>query len=730
MCGASLFSEMPIYDADMRTWMLALAVLVVSGRVMAEAVRVGNFEIETTSLEVKAQGVTLSTAGERINVDPSQRDGSGVSWRLPDRKLVCVAAADGDTLQMTFMPDTGAITTLKFPVVTGEKTQVAYVLPLWEGKYIPAADKDFISKLAGDPEDLIGWSLPVMGVEYAESMATYLFPDPSSTSFAFSGENQQLGAAFEHKFTRLSPGTPYVVRLSLAKKTSLLEPALRWRAWTKAHGQFVSLSEKAAKLADVHKLAGAAHVYLWGADRFSRYDVKNWKSFAAALLKAAEGSSGSKVVQAMDKDTREALEKIASGEVDAYATGLIATAISDVLKTKEQAARFASDYAEHVKPREDWGDGVSAKFVRTLKSAGLDRLWLGVDGATNLARHPEAIAAGKGAGFLIGHYDSFESIHLTGEKETWETAQFPPELIPDPEALAVRRENGKPRRGFQQKGFALSSTASRTAVEARVRRDMAATHGVNSVFIDCDAFGQVYDDYSPAHPTSQAQDVAERIRRMQWIGSEFSAVIGSEGGVAYSTGVIHFAHGMTTSGIGWGDEEMKDKKSPYFLGAYFPPDGPAIFTKQVPLKPIYHKTDFDPRYRLPLFEAAYHDSVVTTHHWSSGSLKFKEEVGTQALVEMLYQLPPLYHLNHKEWGIHKAEILKHYAAFSPLHRKTWALPMTAFSYENEARTLQRSVFGDSAFEIIANFADTATNGIPPRSLRWRENGGEWQVWTP
>jgi hypothetical protein len=131
----------------------------------------------------------------------------------------------------------------------------------------------------------------------------------------------------------------------------------------------------------------------------------------------------------------------------------------------------------------------------------------------------------------------------------------------------------------------------------------------NSWSIDCDAFGDLYDDYSPAHPATQEDDMNARLSRMAWVRDRIGAVIGSEGGSAYAAGTIHFAHGIMTPGIGWGDPDMKERNSPYYLRAYYPPDGPAVFLKQVPMKPKYRRIYADPRYRLPLHEVVFHTSM-------------------------------------------------------------------------------------------------------------------------
>src|SRR5262249_39246670 len=109
-----------------------------------------------------------------------------------------------------------------------------------------------------------------------------------------------------------------------------------------------------------------------------------------------------------------------------------------------------------------------------------------------------------------------------------------------------------------------------------------------------------------------------------------------------------------------------------------------------------------PRFRLPLFETVFHDSVVATHHWSWPSLKTRDQAKTVELLELLYQVPPLYHLNIAEFEKRKPQIKRHYDFFSPLHRETALLPLTGFERLTPDGMVQRTVFGDK-IEIVANF---------------------------
>jgi hypothetical protein len=347
-----------------------------------------------------------------------------------------------------------------------------------------------------------------------------------------------------------------------------------------------------------------------------------------------------------------------------------------------------------------WGDGWSAKMIQELADGGLDRLWLGSPDWSPLRNHPDVVQKAIADGYLVAPYDSFHSIHSPAESDTWETAQFDQKLY---DSGAVVKANGTKKTGFKKKGYILNCAVARPYVERRVA-DLMKQFRCNSWFVDCDADGELYDDYSPDHPATQEMDRDARNARMAWIRDTFGAVVGSEGGSSYAAGTIHFAHGMMTPAFGWDDAEMKDRASKYFLGGYYPPNAPAIFFKQVPMKAEYRRAFADPRFRLPLYQTVFHDSVVTTHQWGSASLKFQDDDHARELLELLYDVPPLYHLNLAAWKKQHELIQHHYAFFSPLHRESALLAMTDFHWLTADRRVQRTTFGEE-LEQVANFGD-------------------------
>ncbi|HZZ45096.1 MAG TPA: glycoside hydrolase [Tepidisphaeraceae bacterium] len=621
-------------------------------------------------------------------------DETSASWSYPEKHVAVSIKLEGETLVARFVADAeGSFT---FPTIPGDAGYSSYLLPIFEGFDVPTGDAEWIKHLSGQDglDTTADLSMPVWGIQTAGHTVTFLLPNQFGNELGFHEDHGRLAAALTHRFKKNWAVKEYSVRVTISD-ASVIAPALVYRKYLQETKQFVSLAEKIKTLPDVGKLIGAAEVYLWGGGKIAAGDVTDFKGLAGAMVK--EG----KLYGMLTPEVQKIVKGLGEMEyVDQYTKGQITEDLSRVLgkgdyTTKEMVEGFGG----FLKPVETWGDGVSVKMIRELVGAGLDRMRLVVSDVQDLRDNPGVIGAAEGAGYLIGPYDSFNSIHRMGDEDR--TTQFDQHLY---DTGGIVNEDGKVHSGFQHKGHLLSPAAGREAVEARVTKWFKETP-CNCWFVDCDAFGQVYDDFSTVHPATAQQDMAARLGRMAWIRNQFHCVIGSEGGSSYAAGVIDFAEGPETPGIGWGDVDMqKDKTSAYYLGAYYPPNEPAVFFKPVALKASYLKFNFDPRYRVPLYQAALHDSVVATHHWSFGSFKLKDLVGTREMLELLYGVPPLYHLNVEEFGKRREEIVRHYAFFSPLHREVAEMAMTGFDYLSEDHLVQRTVFGGKV-EVVANFSD-------------------------
>jgi hypothetical protein len=752
-------------------WALAVLVLVLGG-VTPQFARAADDSVElrgerwTVTIHPKTLGVEakLTDGGSNLVISgPSERPAleiagiqSGkdkVSWmmRLEERLAVAVSMRlEGDALIVEFKGSApGAVT---WPVVGTALKPRAFIVPAFEGLYVPADDYELGTYLARESpmNTTAGLSMPFWGVDLGNGRSlTYILTNQYNNEITFAQDSSGLlGLKLEHTFTRNEQRKDFGYRIHLGDG-SPVTPAKLFRKHLEDTKQHVSLKKKIERTPDVAKLLGAPHIYLWGEGLIGRGDIKDYKKLAAALLKAAEApddddSLAKRVVARMSDEAKKVLAAIPSTEfVESYQKGVVVSELSQILKARDMTSDLKPDGADDVSiakancvafyktfpellnPPETWGEGFSTKMVDALASAGIERAWLGSPGWDGLKFHPEMVRRAMEKGYLVGPYDSYHSIHSPKQQDTWETAQFDdPSLY---ETGAILKADGTPRKGFQQKGYMLSPAAARPHLERRVTALMK-TFRCNSWFMDCDAFGEVFDDYSPTHPATQASDAAERLSRMRWIGDTYHAVIGSEGGSAFAAPVIHFAHGIMTPVVAWGDPDlMKDKQSKYYLGAYYPPDAPTLFFKQVPMKDEHRRIYADPKFRLPLYQIVFHDSVVATHQWGYGSLKFEDPGRTRELLELLYGVPPLYHLNQGEWRKRKDEITAHLAFFAPLHREAGLLPMTGFEWLTDDRTVQRSCFGDT-LELTANFGEKPFHAdgveVAPHSIVARHRGAE------
>ena len=70
-----------------------------------------------------------------------------------------------------------------------------------------------------------------------------------------------------------------------------------------------------------------------------------------------------------------------------------------------------------------------------------------------------------------------------------------------------------------------------------------------------------------------------------------------------------------------------------------------MFFKPVPIKEPFRRSTLIRPCRLPLYQAVFHGSVITTHHWLFDSLKLSNVRAANELTQLLYNVPPLYHLS-------------------------------------------------------------------------------------
>ncbi len=578
--------------------------------------------------------------------------------------------------------------------------------------------------------------LPVLGAKFGDRFLVLIVPWPHYAELVL--RDSRLGVRFSFPGGENNRTTTNVIVQWV--KGDPLEVAHAFRQWRQNAGDIGgvprprSLSQKVRELTRVNRMFGAAHFYLWGPAMFSRHDVpsQKWVPLAQAIRDAPEASFEARLRLQFSDDERAALTELAESEWPIkYLVLTLAQAFERVLTSRtwlglpesmspkaivtRNREALADGLKEFVHDPDTWGDGLSVTLLNEMHRAGIDRAVLSLSDLYGAAVRPAVAKHATELGYLLGPYDSYHSVHSPDAHpdKTWETAQFDREAF---ENGRVVKAGGQRQGGFMGRGFHLSPSAAWPYVQERVG-NVLANNGYSSWFIDCDATAECFDDFNPLHPASRVDDMNIRRKRLSWLESDKQLLVGSEGGSVLFADVIHFGHGVHTPYIGHLDPAFRDKESKHYLGRHYPPDSPEQYFKSVPVPPSLQSPYFDPLIRIPLYQAALGDEVVATHHWIFDSLKFNDIGTIRALMEILYMVPPMYHVNREMWPIRREKILRHVGFWGPLHRELATATLVQFEYLSQDRLVQKTSFqtDTGVVTITVNFSDQAQMNYPGNS---------------
>lgn len=651
-------------------------------------------------------------------VSDFKQSANRLDWQWDDGAWTLSAILDRRDLSLSITArDPGELSFLRQP---GSAMGKGLIWPLAEGHYVPAGDPLWQTFLLeqGEFNTTQDLSLPLWGVDHGGFTLNWLMTNPYNNRLTFSAEGKSLALAVRHTFTALEPGTPLTFTLSLGDADPLAG-AKHYRQWLIDNGQYEPLSDKLLKTPEAKKLLGASHVYLWGNDLLGPDDVRSWPALLRLLR--GTGALASELRGGFDAEARQILSR-AQPPLDRYQqttllrslnsafnqkarSGWQAVAEPDMQKLAEGYGRLRTEVAKAfaealtATPKR-WGSTLSPRTFDQLQAAGLSRLWLGLgEGWEGGLWHPEAVRQGVAAGYLVAPYDSYETALTSTENPDWTTAHLGSRANLE---CAIVLSSGAFKSGFQQSGHYTDPRCVRPLLEARIKA-VQTRAGFNSWFLDVYAAGMVFDSYRPGATLTQAQNADGNIDASRWLNETLQLPAGSEDGNATTARGVLFAHGMQTPVIGWGDPDMsKNLKSPYYLGRWFPSENPQVFFKTVPLKEPYRTVHFAPQTRLPLYQAVFHGSVITTHHWLFDSLKLSNVRAENELMQLLYNVPPLYHLSADTLRQRLPVIVRQDAFFRPLHERLATEAMTDFRWLTEDRMVQQTTFADGT-RLVANF---------------------------
>lgn len=695
--------------------------------------------IDPSTLTIDWNGLSVNNAPLTVDgipqtVDEITTNSTSAAWTLMPSKIAVKAELNQGELDLQFILPADIKVKRNQPIELAwfdlaEKETQTLLLPFSEGMRVPTDNKLWASYLANNhsgsntTQDL---KMPFWTTQQSDQFISYQLINPTNnqlfftdvTSGSSSKKKSLIDMSASHQFTTLNQSQPFAVRITLGD--SMLDGAKQYRDWRIANGLSESLASKQTRNSDISKLVGASHVYLFGKDPLSTQDVKDWWGLKEWYFGRSKLS--------ISDDAKRELLPLSKGKdwLSQYHKQLLLDSISQSLKSLYPVAsptladntieaqyiaaqsrkKWLFEHASSFLNSPDtWGQALSSGMVDNLNNAGLNKLWLGFDNWMPAFYQPNAVELAKQSGYLVGTYDSYNTAIPAQLNDSWLTAQ-----LPDPmrKTCAIELADGSLKKGFRGNGFYLNPNCHLDYVKQRAKDIMNFGH-FNSLFLDVDATAMAREDYSDN--TSESQMLSAFNNRMQWLSDRASLVLGSEDGNSLTTKGIAFAHGLETVGFGWTDKEMKqDRQSPFFLGRWYPDHKPDFFFKPAKVKEPYKSLLFSPQYRVPLYQAVFHDEVINTHHWHSDSLKFTNVKTNRDLIAMLYNTPAMVHLTRDEAvksTSPRLKALKHYQdGFEPIHEQLWDKALIDFSWLDNKGTVQQTTFSDGS-KIIANFSDQA-----------------------
>ncbi|MGF1716572.1 glycoside hydrolase [Photobacterium chitinilyticum] len=707
--------------------------------------------IDPASLQISWQkqrhNLSVNQAALAINGQPqratqlSKNAENQASWLLKPSNVEVSATFD-KSLKLVFAVRNETAIKRNHPIkltwfdLAEHKTQ-NLLIPFNEGMRVPTNNKTWIRYLSEEhsgsntTQDL---KMPFWTTEQDGLFVNYQLLTATDNELNFAQSQKKLDIQATHNFTPLNRDQAFSVQITLG--SDALAGAKQYREWRIKQQKAQPLSAKLNDNPEVEKLIGASHVYLFGRDAFAVEDVKDWWGlkdwyFSQPNLEPSQEATKELNNLHQGQDWLSNYHKRLLVESINQSVNLAFPVVptmpdSNRIKEQYQAAEQRKNWlAKHagrylISP-ERWGQAISQDMVNNLKKAGLEKLWLGFDNWMPAFYQPQVINQAKEAGYLVGTYDSYNTAIPPGVNDTWLTAQLPREMR---ETCAIEKANDQKQKGFRGNGFYLNPACRRDYVEQRIK-DIIHFGRFNSLFLDVDATAMAREDYSESEARmnsdsmkhdgvnlggmSQADMLTAFNDRMQWIATVPNVLLGSEDGNSLTTQGIAFAHGMETVGFGWTDPDMKsNRRSPYFLGAWYPDLKPDFFFKSAQVKEPYKTLLFAPQYRVPLYQTVFHDEVINSHHWHSDSLKFSNVQMERDLIAMLYNTPAMVHLSRDEANSIKAprlQALAHYQkGFAPIHKQLWDKAMVDFQWLDQQGLLQQTRFSDGS-KIIANFSE-------------------------
>lgn len=693
-------------------------------------------EPETFKLSISSNGKQniISMPKEARKVENKNISENYISWTYPEENIDVVIEKNTDYLDIKIKFKGQETDSFIWPSVSADK----YIIPFGEGKQFSNDDTYWKEYLDNNNMNAIeSLSMQFFVAQWDNFSALYIIDNPYDNQLKFNSKDK-IQFDFKHEFPSINPEKEYGFKIYVTDNQPVSATKI-YRNYIIKQEKFKTLEQKSVENENIKKLYGAPHIYFYPMSAIAREDIL-WTKLKESikpeliehiyyLLKNSIEDGAEYVSIFEELKTQDNINKYSQTQIvkalnlllfskDFYnykvfkdinikAQELLEKGIENLNQSQLLDLNknlLAVELAEAVNPINTWSFSDTINILEDMNTSGIKSAWIGLDEWKKGLYNKDFVNKAKELGYLIGTYDSYHSIHKP-DNEKWSTAEFTDKTLFD--SASIKKENGEFYEGFQGEGRKLNPTLAMPSVKERINTILDNGLNYNSWFIDCDATGEIYNDYSEKHITTQKQDLEARIERLVYIKDEKNMVIGSEGGNDFANDIIAFAHGIETPAFSWMDKDMsKNKESEYYLGRYYSATGgvPEFFAKETPIKDFYYQIFINPKYSIPLYKLVYNDSVITTHQWGWPTTKIENYKEIRMLKEILYNVPPLYQMDSKYWEEHKNEIIKHSNFFSSFSSKVINKEMTNFQILSADNMVQMTEY-NGEIKVIANFSE-------------------------
>lgn len=716
-----------------------------------------DFEVipETFSLKITIEDgynketILASSPQEKRKVENLKNKNGKISWYYPEEKInveieknieknIDKKSEENCFLQINITYSNNDFHNFTFPYVQADK----YYLPINEGIVFDSDDKYFKKFLLGEKFNVLE-KFSMQFFSFANSYTNYeniqqksalvFITENIYNNFIEFPEEDNISFVFSHDFIPINTNKSFSFRIYVTEDNPL-HIAKTYKNYIKEKGNLKTLKEKESENKNISKLYGASHIYLFNSFAITEKSVdfkslknninspvinhiKNLLVTNKEFLSVIKNIEKNSYIDNYQKNTvlRELSSMIFSSnfydekvftEKNEVTETLLKKGINN-LSEKEiivlnKNALYLNIKDIFTEEPNKWASDRGYEIIEDMKNSELKKLWIGLDNWNEAFLSEQLTQYAADFGYLIAPYDSYHSIHKK-DFEQWHTAAFENAYLF--EDATIENSKGKKYGGFKNVGRKLNPTLAFEEVENRVNKILYDDESFNSWFIDCDATGEVFDDYSEKNITTKEEDIKARLFRMTWLNKEKKMIVGSEGGNDYAASSIAFAHGIELPTFSWMDKDMKDKKSEYYIGEWYSYYGgvPNHFSKVIPVKEYFKKIFLSPKYRVPLYKLVYNESIITTYHWDWSTFKIKDEYINRMLHEISFNIPPMYHIDDIEWKKYKDKIIPHSEMFLNFSQKVINLEMTDFKLLDENIVLTE--YGNK-IKVIVNYRDS------------------------